>query len=403
MLITGNLLEVTQANLPSTRIRVVGQPAHYEGRGLALTGSNLNVDRGKNEMRIDGPGRMEAMVDHDAEGHLLAIAMPVRVDWKHGMRFDGLTATFEQAVVASGPAQTLWTEVMEVKLQHPIRFSDVKMAQQPQIEQIFCRGGVFAENHALDPQPANALARTPRSGRLGRQPPHRRHAGSRAGLSHQRASRRRPGGHASRRRRTLRPQNPAGKPANRAMPANSNPDELTCVRVRFQGVLDGNVLRHKAQFHDQVRTAYAPVDSWNGHLDSDDPRDLGPRGVVLSSNTLAVDDMAPPNSNTRAIELNAAGNAVMEGGIFTARADRMSYAEIKDLLVLVGDGRTDAELFRQPRPACGTSRAAAQKIWYQPKSNRVLVDGAHSLEFNQAPNDNGSELKQGARMPGLGR
>ena len=106
---------------------------------------------------------------------------------------------------------------------------------------------------------------------------------------------------------------------------------------------------------------------------------------MLSSNTLAVDDMAPPNSNTRAIELNAAGNAVMEGGIFTARADRMSYAEIKDLLVLVGDGRTDAELFRQVMVGGGTSRAAAQKIWYQPKSNRVLVDGAHSLEFNQRP------------------
>ena len=187
-------------------------------------------------------------------------------------RFDGLTATFEQAVVASGPAQTLWTEVMEVKLQHPIRFSDVKMAQQPQIEQIFCRGGVFAENHALDPrrqmlsQERLEVADLGVNLRTGDMLAHgpgclisvRRGGGPAAML---------PGGGGP-----FAPQNPAGKPANRAMPANSNPDELTCVRVRFQGVLDGNVLRHKAQFHDQVRTAYAPVDSWNEHLDSDDPR-----------------------------------------------------------------------------------------------------------------------------------
>ena len=49
------------------------------------------------------------------------------------------------------------------------------------------------------------------------------------------------------------------------------------------------------------------------------------------------------------MELEALSNTLVEGSTFTARAHRLTYAEEKDLLVLEGDGRTDAQLFRQPR------------------------------------------------------
>ena len=50
-----------------------------------------------------------------------------------------------------------------------------------------------------------------------------------------------------------------------------------------------------------------------------------------------------------------------------------------------GDGRADVELFRQARIGDPVDRVAARKILYWPKTNRLKVDGARSLEIGQLP------------------
>ena len=85
------------------------------------------------------------------------------------------------------------------------------------------------------------------------------------------------------------------------------------------------------------------------------------------------------------IELEAQGNTVVEGVDFTARAIRMTYSQAKDLLILEGDGRTDAELFRQEQVGGKTSKAVAQKILYQPKTKQLRVEDARSFELSQFP------------------
>ena len=152
LLVTGSLLKVTDANRPTSVVHVLGQPAHFEGRGMSLTGPDINVDRGANLLWIDGPGRMDVPVDRDPEGRPLAASQNLQVDWQHAMRFDGSKARFEQSVVASGPGQRLRTDIMEVTLQQPIRFAEAKMDQQPQVEEIFCPSGVLLENNGLGPQ-----------------------------------------------------------------------------------------------------------------------------------------------------------------------------------------------------------------------------------------------------------
>ncbi|NQU21687.1 MAG: hypothetical protein HQ567_10415, partial [Candidatus Nealsonbacteria bacterium] len=57
----------------------------------------------------------------------------------------------------------------------------------------------------------------------------------------------------------------------------------------------------------------------------------------------------------------------------------------KGMLVLEGDGRADAELFRQQQVGGPTSKAAAQKIYYWPKIKRLKIEGARSLELNRIP------------------
>ena len=98
-------------------------------------------------------------------------------------------------------------------------------------------------------------------------------------------------------------------------------DQLGCVHVRFQGGITGDI-RHEATFHDQVRAAYAPVDSWTASLDTENVEALGPNGALLHCDELSADNLAAPASKTPGLEFVAAGNAVLEGGgdQFTARA-----------------------------------------------------------------------------------
>ena len=167
------------------------------------------------------------------------------------------------------------------------------------------------------------------------------------------------------------------------VPATVDPDApLRQLYVRFQGGITGNVHRRELSFHDGVRTVYTPVDSWRAPVPSDDPYLLGPRGIVIHCNRLSLRQMLSADGSQQTAEFEAAGNTVVESADYTARAIRMTYSEEKDLLVLEGDGRSDAQLFRQQQVGGPMATAAAQRILFWPGSNRLKVDGARSLELS---------------------
>src|SRR5205823_2221138 len=142
-------------------------------------------------------------------------------------------------------------------------------------------------------------------------------------------------------------------------------DQLNYLNVQFQGALSGNVNNHEITVHDRVRTVYGPVQSWQDQLNPDNADNLGPGGVRMTCDQLTVrqtnDRPTAANPGRHPMELEAVGSTVVEGESFTALANRLTYAEAKDLLVLEGDGRNDAQLFRQDRPGAPSSKAAARR------------------------------------------
>jgi hypothetical protein len=377
--VTADRLHARDVQRPYGSVVVTGRPAHFEARGLALSGSNINLNRGANRLWIDGAGQMDVPIDRGLDGEPLAKPGSLQVLWQDRMEFDGRTARFEEAVTASGSTQNLQTETLEVQFRQPVRFDQSTSDQKPEVENILCRGGVLLSNRSFDQGRQTSqeqvhvtdMSLNLRSGALTAGGPgwiNSVRSGSDQWLA-------------------------AGGPAERTAlrqpaPAAADRQTLKCLHVRFRGSVNGNLGKlgpRQLIFQENVQAAYAPVDSWLATIPVDEPDALGPKGVTLRCDRLTMTDMPGPLQGDRSIELEAAGNIIAEGSQFTARAVRMTYAEAKGLLVLEGDGRVDAELYRQAAIGAPTSTAAARKILYWPRTGRLQVEGARSLELTQFP------------------
>ena len=156
--------------------------------------------------------------------------------------------------------------------------------------------------------------------------------------------------------------------------------------------------RRQMEFHQRVEAIWGPVAGWGDVLDPHAPGGLAPRAVAITSDVLGVAQAPPPPGQRRAsLELMAGGNVLVEGESFTARSARLSWSEAKDLLVFEGDGRSDAQLFRQVKVGAPMSSASAGKILYWRALNRVDVDDARFLDLDQLGGGAG-----GPRLPGFG-
>lgn len=385
--VSGDQLHVIEALRPQAAVVVSGRPARIEGRGLGLTGENINLNRGTNRLWVDGSGWMDVQIERDVDGRPLTEPQQVRIDWRRQMNFDGRTARFEENVVAASATMNLRTETLDVQFDPPIRFADLPQTANPTIEQLLCRGGVLMENRTyigaaqttFDRLHVADLALNLKSGALS--------AGGPGWMS----SVRRSDG-----------QSPSVAPIfpsfgnmttvgdSRRDPAPSEAREigggppgaagLWGIFVRFQGATSGNIRSRSLQFQRQVAAAFAPVTSWTAVLPIDQPELLGPDGFVMHCDELRVDQVVAPPGDRRALELTAQGNTVIEGDSFTGRAARMTYAEAKGLLVFEGDGRNYANLYQQKQPGGERSHVAARKILYWHKAGKLHIEGASSLE-----------------------
>jgi hypothetical protein len=445
LLVAGEQIEVLRANAPDTRVTVSGTPAEVAARGLEMYGDVVHMDKGSNRVWIDAPGRMKLPATQPTQPTGLAAisgapladnrpltsatssimrpmapADPMIITWKDRMMFDGTTAHFEHSVAGQSNSRKFQTDVLEVSLRRRIDFSQPRMEERAEIGRIVCRGGMDMETRSFDPDNPKKLMSLDRmhTGDL----MINEETGAILGQG--------PGWLTSVRRGSPDPTQPAGASAARsptAVPVSHNlPDatakpssagrhrsarqngtlsqksELNYLNVQFDGALSGNLNQHEITFHDRVRSVYGPVLSWEDQL-SVDVDDLGPGGVLMTCDQLTVrQTTAKPTVSAperHPIELEAIGNTSVEGEQFRAIAHRLTYSEDKDLLMLEGDGRTDAQLFRQERPGDPLAPTAAKRIFYWRSANRIAVNDFRYLDFNQIPGDEPSETKPGSKKP----
>ncbi len=357
--IRGEQLQVLHADTQA-QMTVSGQPAQVLAQGLTMFGRTVQMDQATNRLWIDGTGRLvieetaappaaaaTSMADNSSM-NLWSGSGPTTVDWQGSMKFDGQLARFERGVVGTQGTQTLHCEVLEATLANRIDFRAGRPQERPQTGVCFLPG-----------RSAVGKSRIQGSCRVGS----RSDVSARSeGQSHQwRFSAPGPGRMKSWRlgpppNQALIPGQAAatgGAAAQQVVPAaqenKAGQDQINFVDVQYQNGLTGNALRREFTFHDQVRSISGPVKTWDGQLDADNP---APGAMLLTCNQLTLYEVGPRGESRSALNLKAEGNAVvesqrLEGDLFRAWANEMSFAQEKDLIMLKGDGRSDAQLFRQ--------------------------------------------------------
>jgi hypothetical protein len=403
--IHGDQMQLAKPTRFDARVIVSGRPAQVRGRGLDLQGPLIDFDRGRNRLTVDGAGRLQVPVAAGMGGFeslgftgsaapppvAAAAAAPgsLDVNWQGRMDFDGLTARFVDHVVTASGGTTVRAGSLDVIFNRPFDFAlgQPAPAARPDIARIACGSGVridsqsagqdgtrsaeqlFVRDLIIDRTTGDVLGTGPgrlTSTRFGQAP----------GMAMPAAT------------------GPGAAPAPAAPP---RPDELTYLGVDFQRGMRGNVNRRVMEFHQRVQAIWGPIARWGESLDPHAAGGLPPRAVTISSDVLGVGQAPPaPGQRRSSIELAAGGNVLVEGDAFTARSARLTWSEAKDLLVFEGDGRSDAQLYRQAKVGAATSSASAGKILYWRALNRVDVDDARFLDLDQLGGN-----AAGLRAPGF--
>jgi hypothetical protein len=428
LLVTGEQIEVLRANALDTTVAVSGKPAEVGARGMVISGDIVRLDKKTNLVWIDGPGRMTLPMNQSVATNLwpgtseprdpmrqpggqpapaarpTAPADPLYVTWKDRMTFDGFTAHFEHSIVGESTARRFRTDSLDVSLRRRIDFSQPQMDERAEIEEILCRDGIWMESRSFDPLDPRKLVAIDRmlarnltinettGNILGEGPGELTSVRIDSPESTQPAA-----AHLTTTAQVTTPATSAGagrtgqrQPSfGRSASHNANSGArgpLNYLNVRFAGPLSGNLNRHEITLHEHVRSIYGPVAAWEDHLN---PDELGPDDWLMNCDLLTVRQMSANPSAAdpqhHPIELEAEGNTDIEGDMFTAHAHRMTYTEAKDVLMLEGDVRSMAELYRQVRPGGETDYTPAHQILYWRSTGEVSINGAGPSNFNLGP------------------
>ncbi|MCE9607948.1 MAG: hypothetical protein K8U03_23940 [Planctomycetia bacterium] len=387
LLIQGDTLQLSQASPTASYVVVTGTPAYVEARGMTMSGGKLTLDRPNPQTNLLGvpcQGVMTLPVDRDLQGKPTGARELLNLTWQGGLTFDGLTAKFERGVEARLATQYLRTDRMDVIFNRPVAMGESDGNQPPpDIERVNCYDGAFVESRTFEGPELKSVDRlTARTLAL------HRPSGDFAADG--------PGEVVS--VRLGKPKDPAAPPAsnqpvgNAGIPAipigfgdddqaaNAKPT-INYLNTRFQRSLKGNEIRREMTFSNQVRVLYGPVPQWNAVIDPDRPEQWAQQTVLIDADQLQVNAVRDSATNTDSYNLVAEGNTLVEGNTFTARAPRLTYAQAKDLLVIEGDARTDAELHHQKKIGGQNSDTKAQRFMIWPSTNRVQVDGATFLDL----------------------
>jgi hypothetical protein len=142
----------------------------------------------------------------------------------------------------------------------------------------------------------------------------------------------------------------------------------------------GNTQDRVTTFRDRVRVVYGPVPNLTLSIDDDhrpiDEDNLPRDGGWMSCNALQLTQHPKTKKQDAYLEMEATGNAVLEGRSFHALAYRVTYDQSKGLYILTGDGKRPAQIWRETTLGAEKSSQAGRTMQFIPSLNWLKIDDA---------------------------
>jgi hypothetical protein len=363
-------------------VNVTGAPAMMRRGDMRLEGRDLRLDRSGNRATIVGEGLLQAPVDHDLNGVKLDQPMILDVKWQEGMTFDGAVASFRKRVLLQLHDSVLQCDEMDVRLDKPIRFSDERPVadERPVLRDVSCRNGVHVEIYDWKENKIVGIRKGDLTQFLldyqtgefqGDGPGHVNHWSRSEG-----------------RRVAIAP--PKAAQANVAV--SSDGLDWEHISVEFDDLLLGNFKNRTARLHGRVQLIYAPVRRVSETFKREDLSGNSPsveHAVWLGCNTLAIELHSPPKSADGSaarddyLVITADNLCELEGQLFHAKADSLSYDESKVQFTLRGKGTHAASIYYQERPKAESQRIAGQIIQFFPSLQKVILEKSSGFQISQ--------------------
>ena len=369
LIIHGDFFQLQQGASEQPKAALLGSPAEIHARGMWARGAKIYLYPLENSLKIVGAGELHPPAARESEASSTA-PPPVSVEWTGNMQFDGKLARFEENVTVRGSQQPerggLTTfvatgDVVHAELTNRIEFQNPKAAGKVDLMEVAFDGWGFLQTEMFDENGERKLFEqmqvlgltvNHQTGDL-----HGSGPGWLRGIHHG---------------KDLAPT--TGGPA--LVPGSAS--GLNFIRVDFQREIVGNLQQQRIEFLNGTKTLYGPVETWDDALDQEQIA-LPPGTIHLTCDRLAVTQFGEGGD---AAQLEAVGNAHIQGDAFNATGGRVSYVRLKDQLILEGDGRNDAQVEYQTQPGASPSHFTAGKMMYWPKSGLVKVMDVKQSEID---------------------
>ena len=411
--------------------------ASISTKGFELYGSDINLDQQANKIWVEGPGSMSINpntireASQDASGPtekplttVLKGSTPENLDvtWQGGMIFDGSKIYFERNVVMAAVQNKTskengageryqirsTSEGLSVELDQPINFADLSddTTSTDSDPEAKIRELIFVSEIPKSKRAFQLAAHDSAVQPANRKPPYvvvENKTFDRSGTLIQKQNiivpnvtfnvqaggifAKGPGTIATHRLGTDSSDgtNPLAQLAsNDSRTTGKKKGSLSFIQVNFDGELNIDPDRKEMTVLGNVRTIYAPIGSWKKTFNPDSRRkDAPPGSVNLRCDQLQLAQWASRSDDKSFTEMLATGNTHLYSDQFEATANRVSYSQASDVLVVEGTPRTDANLwFKQTPNDKNPTHLIAEKISYRISDQRTQIQSVKNMNIN---------------------
>lgn len=407
--------------------------ASISAKGFELFGSDINLDQKANKVWVEGAGSMKINPDSIREAQekpsdkpltsALKDSVPQNLDvtWEGGMIFDGAKIYFERNVAMAAsqngkPKENepgdryqikSFSEGLSVELDKPINFADLTgdkqssdSAPDAQIREL-----IFVSEIPKSKRAFQLAAHDSASQPANQKNPHvvvENRTFDKSGTLIQKQNivvpnvtfnvqaggifAKGPGTIATHRVGTpgSDKSNPLAKLASTDREKTEKKQSLSFIQVNFDGELNIDPDQKEMTVVGNVRTIYAPIGSWEKAFNPDSQRkDAPPGSVNLRCDRLQLAQWASRSDKKSFTEMLATGNTHLYSDAFEATANRVSYSQASDVLVVEGTPRTDANLwFKQTPNDRNPTHLIAEKISYRISDQRTQIQSVKNMNIN---------------------